>query len=99
MSRPPDVMKDLSDTLSMCEYKYKTSGNFGFWLYDNTRGMNLAMRAESETDAFVKALHYYQERLSEVEREHAVLIAKVRAFIVQLRDSEDTSSIVDDLLK
>ena len=92
MSRPPDTIKELSENLSLCEYK--TSGNSGFWLYDKTRGMNLAMRAKSETDALVEALHYYQERLSEVEREHAILRTKVCAFIAQLRDSEVWEDLV-----
>ncbi len=39
----------------------------GFWLYDDTRGMNLAMRAETERAAFIEALEYYQERTAEVE--------------------------------
>lgn len=53
----------------------------GFWLYDDTRGMNLAMRAKSEQDAFIDALEYYQERLTLVENEYNDLKAKVDAFV------------------
>jgi len=70
-----------SETLSMCDYTF--GGSKGYWLYDSTRGMNLAMRAETPTDAFVQALHYYQKRLTAVEQEHAVLRNKVDAFVEQ----------------
>lgn len=81
MSKPPDNSVKLSETLSLCEYK--TGGNLGFWLYDETRGMNLSMRAKSEADAFVEALHYYQKRLNTVEQEYATMALKVDAFIAQ----------------
>ena len=84
MSRPPDILLDLSETLSLCEYK--TGGYKGFWLYDKTRGMNLAMRAETSTDAFVAALEYYQKRLTSVEREHKDLKEKVDVFVDQFID-------------
>ena len=47
----------LSNTLDLSECKD------GWWLWDQTRGMNLAMRAKSRDAAFVEALSYYQERL------------------------------------
>ena len=88
MSKPPDNIVKLSDTLDLCEYTSERSGSFGFWLYDETRGMNLSMRAKSERDAFVEALHYYQDRLTEVEKEHACLAAKVDAFVAQFVPDE-----------
>lgn len=89
MGKAPDNIIELdSETLSLCEFK--TGGSKGFWLYDETRGMNLAMRADTEAAAFVEALHYYQERLSEVERAHADLKNKVAAFVAQFsQDDED----------
>ena len=53
----------------------------GFWLYDKTRGMNLSMRAKTQTDAFVEALTYYQSRMSEVETEYRTLRGLVDAFV------------------
>lgn len=88
MSKSPDNILKLSDTLGLCEYTSPRNGNFGFWLYDRTRGMNLSMRAKSERDAFVAALHYYQERLTSVEKEHAYLKAKVDAFVAQFVTEE-----------
>lgn len=88
MSRPPDNITKLSDTLSLCEYTSPKNGNFGFWLYDYTRGMNLAIRAKTPQDAFVEALHYYQKRLEKVEREHAALQGKVDAFVSQFVEDE-----------
>lgn len=53
----------------------------GFWLYDDTRGMNLAMRAKTEQAAFIDALEYYQKRLLFVEKEYNDLKTKVDAFV------------------
>jgi len=90
MSRPPDSYIELSETLSLCEYK--TGGSKGFWLYDETRGMNLSMRAESETVAFVEALEYYQRRLLTVEAELKSINEKVDAFVAQVRPEDETFS-------
>jgi len=87
MSKPPVTHSKLSDTLSLCECKI--GGPKGFWLYDKTRGMNLSMRAASETEAFVEALHYYQKRLLDVECELKRINASVDAFVEHVRPSED----------
>jgi hypothetical protein len=55
----------------------------GFWLYDETRGMNLSMRAKTPEQAFTEALEYYQERLAEIESEHKILKNRVDSFISQ----------------
>jgi hypothetical protein len=86
MSKPPDNLINLSETLSLCEFK--SGGNKGFWLYDETRGMNLAMCAKSETDAFVAALEYYQKRLLTVEQAYSTLKTKVDKFISQVTEEE-----------
>lgn len=83
MSKPPDNVWKLSETLTLCQYVFTKSGHFGFWLYDETRGMNLSMRAKTERDAFVEALTYYQEQLLEVEKAHEELTEKVDAFVSQ----------------
>lgn len=83
MGRPPISTVDLSPTLNLCEC------HDGWWLYDETRGMNLAMRAKSEREAFVEALTYYQNRLREVEQEHKALSDKVTAFVSQFTEDED----------
>lgn len=84
MGRPADNTIKLSETLSLSEFK--SGGSKGFWLYDKTRGMNLSMRAESETAAFVEALGYYQERLKSVEQARGELAEKVNAFLSQFSD-------------
>lgn len=45
-------VKKLSDTISIAEC------TDGFWLYDETRGMNLSMRAKSSEAAMFEALEY-----------------------------------------
>jgi hypothetical protein len=44
----------LSETVAITEC------TDGLWLYDKTRGMNLAMRAKSRDAAFLEAITYYQ---------------------------------------
>ncbi len=61
----------------------------GWWLYDKTRGMNLAMKAKTEREAFVSALTYYQNRLHLVEKQHSDLRFRVDSFIEQFEDDCD----------
>ncbi|EHV4444359.1 hypothetical protein K0M00_005536 [Escherichia coli] len=61
----------------------------GFWLYDETRGMNLAMRAKTAEAAYLEALEYYQERLTEVEEDYKSLKAKVDHFVGQFIEEDD----------
>lgn len=65
-----------------------TEDHHGFWLWDETRGMNLAMKARSERDAFVEALDYYQSRLLQVEEELKSLSEKVEKFVNQFKEEE-----------
>jgi hypothetical protein len=57
MGQLADKVVKLSETLSIAEFS--SGGAKGFWLYDKTRGMNISMRAKSETDALVDALEYH----------------------------------------
>lgn len=75
--------KVLSDTLSITEC------TDGFWLYDETRGMNLAMKAKTSEEAFLDALDYYQNRLKEVESNYSSLKAKVDHFVGQFPSEDD----------
>lgn len=70
--------RELSPTLAL-----QTCSD-GFWLYDKTRGMNLAMGVKTEEEAFVKALGYYQQRLRDVEDELRDLRNQVEAFVTKL---------------
>ena len=90
MSQRPDNVTKLSETLTLCEYTSPKSGDFGFWLYDKTRSMNLSMRAKTSTDAFVEALTYYQRRLSEMEKAYWGLKGQVDLFVSQfVEESEE----------
>ena len=91
MGKKPDNVVKLSETLTLCEYK--SGGLIGFWLYDKTRGMNLSMKAKSETDALVEALTYYQRRLMQVEQEFAAMSKKVDEFVGYFTD--DRGSLLD----
>ena len=71
------------ETLSLTECRD------GFWLYDTTRGMNLAMREKTKEEAFFKALKYYQERLLKIEAELKTLSGKVDNFILSVRPEDD----------
>ena len=89
MSKPPDVVVKLSESLVLCEYQSPKNGSFGFWLYDKTRGMNLSMRATCERAAFTEAITYYQGNLLRLENEYANLRSKVDCFIAQFEAEED----------
>ena len=71
-----------TDTLALSECKD------GFWLYDETRGMNLSMRAKTERSALIEALEYYQERLKEVEGNYWGLKGQVDSFVEQFKEDE-----------
>ena len=61
----------------------------GFWLYDKTRGMNLAMQKATERDAFVSALKYYQERLAEVGGDLTTLRSHVATFVAHVAETTE----------
>lgn len=73
----------LSDTLKISEQAD------GFWLWDDTRGMNLAMRSRTRDGAFTEALTYYQEHLKNLEEKHQALTTKVNSFVNQFRDGDN----------
>lgn len=72
----------LSETLNLSEC------SDGYWLWDEMRRMNLSMKARTPTDAFVEALHFYQNRLTDVEQKYSDLKGKVDTFIKQFVDEE-----------
>jgi len=74
---------NLTMTLSLSEC------TDGFWLYDVTRGMNLAIRSKSSIDAFVEALTYYQVKLKITEQKLFDLEEKVDSFINQFKEEDN----------
>lgn len=79
----PSIFSNLSDTLHLAEC------NDGFWLYDDTRNMNLALREPTKDAALLKALAYYQDRLKQVESEYAALQLTVDTFLKQLKETNN----------
>ena len=73
---------ELSETLSLSE-------DNGFWLWDDTRGMNLSVRAKTPQDALVEGIMYYQERLRQIEQEYRDMSQKVDAFVEHFREVND----------
>lgn len=63
--------------------------NKGWWLWDETRGMNLSMEAKSKEEALFDALAYYQTRLLKVEKDYKSLSIKVDNFLANFRDGDD----------
>lgn len=82
MARPPISHTQLSPTLGLSEC------HDGFWLYDTTQGMNLAMRAKTRDEAFIEALTYYQDRLKDVEGRLNTLSRHVADFIDKVSDDD-----------
>ena len=62
----------------------------GYWLYDENRGMNLAIRAESEKAALIEALEYYQEKAIALEAKNKHLNNSINAALIALgADGQD----------
>ena len=49
----------------------------GFWIYDKTVKMNLAMRAETREAALLEVIHYYQKRCVNLLKERNELSSKI----------------------
>lgn len=60
----------------------------GYWLYDHAQSMNLAMKAETEHQAFTEAMEYYQERTQRLLDENIDLKNKVKNFIYQFTNKD-----------
>jgi len=84
-------------TLTNCVRSYvdkvtgetKPSGDFGWWLYDETFGMNLAMKAKSKEEALIEALQYYNERFKQERDALLSLRYKVNGFLNQFASDDD----------
>ena len=87
MSQKADIVHYQGNNISICEFY--NGGSKGFWIYDDTRGMNLTMRAKTERDAFIESIVYYQKRLAEVEGELRELSKKVDSFVSQFTEEEN----------
>jgi hypothetical protein len=66
-----------------------TKGKTGFWLWDETRQMNLAMHTKTEQEAFIETIEFYQERLTEIETKYYKLKNQVDCFVNQFSDEDD----------
>lgn len=74
-------MSKVLNTVTLAKTLQISECTNGFWLYDETLGMNLSMGAKTERDALVEALEYYQNRLTKQEKALNNLRAKVEAFV------------------
>lgn len=62
----------------MSEAKYRLSHHRdGWWLWDSTVSMNLAIRAPSRDAAIDEAIAFYQRRLAELKAKNNDLSAKL----------------------
>jgi hypothetical protein len=89
MDRPPNEITKLSDTLTLHECKDPKNGDFGFWLYDETVGMNLAIRAKTREEAILLALKFHQIAHKRAEEQRDELQAVIAGFIKSLKELED----------
>ncbi len=71
------------DTLSLHEC------DDGYYLYDYVVGMNIAMRAKTEQDAYIEALLYYQRKLVKAKTDYKTLNDKVESFLSQFDRDDD----------
>jgi hypothetical protein len=88
MARPAIQTIRLSESISLSECHRTGEKPRGWWLYDKTRGMNLAMGAETKEAALLEAVQYCQKRLVCVESALRGLQGRVDAFIGQFVEEE-----------
>jgi len=55
--------------------------NKEFYLWDDTRKMNISMHEKTEQETFIYALKYYQKRLLKLESDYKSLYGKVEYFV------------------
>jgi hypothetical protein len=89
MARPPISIVKLTDTLSLSECHPTADYRGKYWLWDETRGLNLAMGAETAQDSLVQAITYYQKRLKEIETCYWSLQKEVDTFVCRVARKED----------
>lgn len=89
MSRPAILTEDVSPTLHLALRHAMSEYKEGYWLYDDTRGMNLAIGAPTKEAAYLGALAYYQKRLTEVETMYKALKAQVAAFVAPFLEANE----------
>ena len=65
-----------------------SNGHDGYWLYDETRSMNLSMKAKTEQEAFVETILYYQQRLIEIETAYKKIKNQVDNFVSQFTEND-----------
>ncbi len=81
MPPKPISYEKLSGTLTISERHRTCENPQGFWIYDDLEGMNIAMAEPTAQAAFVKAIKYYQDRLSYYRTAYNDLKTKVDNFV------------------
>ena len=81
---PPITSHKLTDTLTASFLERGPDHPQGYWLYDSTRKMNLAIAAPTLEAALIEAVSYYQERLTKIEVEYKNINDKVQFFLDQI---------------
>lgn len=77
------VSEDLNSNTSLTEC------HNGYWLWDKTQEMNLAMKADSREEALLEALEFYQKYYAKRKKELSDLKAKVDSFLVQFEPEDE----------
>ena len=81
--------RKLTETLMLSECKPTAENRGRFWLWDETQGMNLAMGAETEEEALVEALMYYQKYLAQYRNSYTNLRSQVDLFVESVSVEEE----------
>jgi len=74
------VFRNDTITLSKCRN--------GFWLYDKVAGMNLSMEAETEQNAFIETIMYYQKQYVKSKESYKDIYGKVKSFVEQFIEED-----------
>ena len=89
-----------NESFYLCKGLLDKGTHTGYWFYDAHFGMNLAMQASSEREAFIKALEYYKKRFQQVEQENKNLKQRAQMFLDSMSEigliAEDCDKIKYD---
>ena len=68
----------------------------GYWIFDKRKGINVAMRAKTERDAFLEALEYYSRYLIDSQKKFKEVTQAVDTFLNKLAKTNTYEEIFDE---
>lgn len=78
-----------NEVITLTKSPLTKGDNRGFWLYDKIFRVNIAMRANSEREAWIEALTYYQNSYRDIKSSHDGLVHRINTAVGQFVEDFD----------